>query len=65
MGVATAKSVFHQPGIAGPENLRAPAAHADLHFSPQVDNQASLKTPLHDADTIRLSLLPCLVVRST
>ena len=23
------------------------------------------RTPLHDADTIRLSLLPCLVVRST
>ena len=42
MGVAAAKSVFHQPGIAGPENLRAPVAHADLHFALQVDNQASL-----------------------
>ena len=42
MGVAAAKSVFYQPGIAGPENLRAPVAHADLHFALQVDNQASL-----------------------
>ena len=65
MGVTAAGGVFHQPGIAGPENLRAPVAHADLHFALQVDNQASLRTPLHDADTIRLSLLPCLVVRST
>ena len=29
MGVAAAGSVFHQPGIAGPENLGAPVAHAD------------------------------------
>ena len=42
MGVAAAKSVFHQPGIAGPENRRAPVAHADLHFAPQVNHQASL-----------------------
>ena len=29
MGVAAAGSVFHQPGIAGPENLGVPVAHAD------------------------------------
>ena len=42
MGVAATGGVFHQPGIAGPENLPAPVAHADLHFTPQVDNQSSL-----------------------
>src|SRR5262249_4185864 len=41
MGVAAAKSVFHQPGITGPKNLRGPVTHADLPFTPQVDNQAS------------------------
>src|SRR4030095_6309637 len=30
MGVAAAGGVFHQPGSAGPENLGAPVAHADL-----------------------------------
>src|SRR5712691_7058803 len=41
MGVAAAGGVFHQPGIAGPENLCAPVAHSDLHFAPQMNNQAS------------------------
>ena len=39
VGVAT--RVFHHPGIAGLENRGAPVAHADLHFAPQVENQAS------------------------
>ena len=41
MGVAAPGGVFHQLGIAGPENLCAPVAHADLHFAPHVDNQVS------------------------
>ena len=42
MGVAAPGGVFHQPGIAKPDNLRAPVTHADLHFAPHVEHQASL-----------------------
>jgi hypothetical protein len=42
MGVAAAGGVFHQPDIAGPENLCAPVTHANLHCASQVDDQASL-----------------------